>query len=382
MVENIHIVFIPPSGQFKKQDFSLQRIAKWLNEYDEIKTTLVHIKPIFELDTTMFDKVIQKNNQAEIIPTLKTIKYNMIFHRTWMTNYEFAAELVKEFDSVSVNIKDWNFAPKDVYEFLYPSFKDYEAIGYIFKNCNHILSHFTKKQAKLWAKEYDTKREKFIFFPEYCNKNSFNKKPVLKYKNIHLVYAGAISPSTKPEDYFPGKSHIRAIKSLTKQGINIDFVLPQHIYDFTMKSVDVFKDFIYEKEINKKFNIIKGKSLDSSVLNKYHFGFFELEASGLNHTLYKYALTSKFAFYLEAGLPMLINDKFVSMAKIIKEHKLGIVFNNNELENMSAVLDISQTEYDKFILNIQKYRKKFIYKKKHLKMIGLLDKKGVVNEKN
>ena len=378
MVNNMHIVFIPPGGQFKKQDFSLQRIIKWLNKNTKIKTTLVYIKSTsFELDITMFDEVIQTKNQAEIISILKTTKYDMIFHRTWMTNYEFAAKLVKEFKNLTINIKDWNFAPQDVYEFLYPDFKDYEAIEYIFKNSNQILSHFTKKQAKLWAKEYDTTKDKFIFFPEYCNKDSFNEKPILKYKNIHLVYAGAISPSVKPEDYFPGKSHMRALKKLTKQGIKIDFVLPEHVYDFTIKSVDMFKDFIYENEINKRFNIIKGKALDTYILDRYHFGFFELEASGLNHMLYKYALTSKFAFYLEASLPMLVNDKFVSMAKIVKKHKLGIVFNNDELENMNKVLDISQKEYDKFVINIQKYRTKFTYKKRHLRDIGILKKNDV-----
>jgi len=371
-MQQIKIIFIPPSGQFKMHDYSLQRIVKWLKLSGKVQSTLLHIKAQhFELDTSMFNNVIEAKNRDEIILLLKTMPYDIIFHRSWMTAYEFAAQLVKEFDNVAVNIKDWNFAPKDVYEFLYPDFKDYEAIEYIFKNSNHILSHFTKEQAKLWAKDYKTDKNKFISFPEYCNKNSFNDKPALKYKNINIVYAGAIPATIQPEDFFPGKSHIRSIKQLTKQNINVDFVLPEHVHKNTLRLVDMFKDFIYEDETNDRFNIIKGEALNSKILNKYHFGFFELEASGINQSLYEYAITSKFAFYLEAGLPILINDRFISMSKLVKKHQLGIVFNNDDVKNMSSVLNISQKKYDSFVKNIKKYRKNFIYDNKKLKKLGL-----------
>ncbi len=371
-MQQTKIIFIPPSGQFKMQDFSLQRIAKWLSSNNKINSTLLHIKPeYFELDTSVFNNVIEVKNRAEIILMLKTMSFDMIFHRSWMTAYEFAAQLVKEFDNVTVNIKDWNFAPKDVYEFLYPDFKDHTAIEYIFKNSNHVLSHFTKEQAKLWAKEYGTDKNKFISFPEYCNEKSFNDKPALRYKNINIVYAGAIPATIQPEDFFPGKSHIRSIKKLTKQNIHVDFVLPEHVYTNTLRLVDMFKDFIYEDTTNDKFNIVKGEALNSKILNKYHFGFFELEASGINQSLYEYAITSKFAFYLEAGLPILINDRFISMSKLVKKYGLGIVFNNDNIQNMSSILEISQKKYDSFVKNIKEYRKNFIYDNKKLKKLGL-----------
>lgn len=366
-----HIILIPPNGQLKKQDFSLQRISKWLGKTENIKTTLLHVKPeFFNPKITMFDNIIEVSTEEEIFTKLAEISFDKIFHRSWMGGYPFAANLVKEFDNVIINIKDWNFADKEVYEFLFPNSKDHEAIEYIFKNCPTILSHFTKEQSKIWAKEYNVSSDKFIFFPEYCNKKSFHKKPLSSLKTINLVYAGALPPSSFAEDYFPGKAHLRSIQILTNQKINIDFVLPEHVYETTLKSNELFKDFLYENEMNKRFHLIKGKALKPDILNKYHFGFFELEASGINHMLYKYAVTSKFAFYLEAGLPMLMNDKFVSMAKIVKENNLGIVFNNNDLENFKEILNISQKKYNTFIENIKQYRKCFIYNDTKLKNIG------------
>lgn len=371
-MNQMHILFIPPNGQFKKQDFSLQRISKWLSHTENIKTTLLHVKPeFFNPQTTMFDTIIEVSTEEEIFTKLKEISFDKIFHRSWMGGYEFAAKLVKDFDNVIINLKDWNFAPQDIYAFFYPENKDHESIEYIFKNCNTILSHFTKEQAEIWAQEYNVSSDKFIFFPEYCNPNSFHIKPILPYENLHLVYAGALPASSFAEDYFPGKSHLRAIKRLTKQRITVDFVLPEDVYETTMKSTELFKDFLYENAMNKRFHLIKGKALQPTILDKYHFGFFELEASGINYSLYQYAITSKFAFYLEAGLPILINDRFHSIAKIVKENDLGIVFNNADIENFHNILAISQEQYNTFIDNIKRYRTSFIYNDEKRKKLGL-----------
>lgn len=358
------IVLIPPNGQFKKQDFSLQRINKWLVGINKVEVILLHIKSEnFSPNISGFQHVIEVEDENELFRTLRLLKYHVIFHRSWMGSYDFAAKLVEKFENVIVNLKDWNFASQEVYEFLFPKSKDFEGMEYIFKHCNTILSHFTKEQACTWAKEYNVSEEKFFFFPEFCNKDNFNKKPQIEYKNISLVYAGAIPPTCFAEDYFPGKSHLRSIKLLTKQKINIDFVLPPNVYNTFFSSKDMYLDFIYESETNKRFNLIKGKELGSEILNKYHFGFFELETSGINHDLYKYAVTSKFAFYLEAGLPMLVNEKFVAIAQLVEENGLGIIFHNKDMKNLNTKLKIAQNEYDSFCENIKKFRKNFTYTK-------------------
>ena len=61
-----------------------------------------------------------------------------------------------------INIKDWNFANKNTYKFLFNN-KDYKGISYRFKNAKLILSHFTKEQSKKWIEEYKLKENKFIF---------------------------------------------------------------------------------------------------------------------------------------------------------------------------------------------------------------------------
>ncbi len=321
----------------------------------------------------MFHEIINVHNKDELFNILSEIHYETIFHRCWMGSYCFAADIVKNYEHVFINIKDWNFASQEVYDFLYPHNNDFKSMEYIFKYSAKVLSHFTEEQYKIWAKEYNIDQDKFIFFPEYCNEDTFvvNKEKLYK-SSIKLVYAGKIPSPALPEDYFPGKSHLRSIKLLTKQKINIDFVLPPDIYNDVYSEPKKFMDFIYLNKMNNKFKLLKGEVLNPTLLSTYHFGFFELETTGTNHMLYKYAITSKFAFYLEASLPMLVNEKFYSMAKLVKNNHLGIVFSNDDLENLNEILKISNKKYQKMVKNIIEFRKKFTYKDVNLQTLGII----------
>lgn len=367
------MVFIPPSGTFKKQDFSLQRIADWLKIDSSINTTLLYIDDNKNTFSHSFDKTIKVNSKQEIFEVLKLLSFDLIFNRSWMHSYEFSKDLIEIFDNVIVNIKDWNFTTKEEYQFLFTQNKDFEAIEYIFKHSKYILSHFTSEQALLWSEEYNVNKDKFIFFPEYCNENSFIDKQ-LEYKNIILAYAGKIHKSNLPEQLFPAKSHLRSIQKLTDKKIQVDFILPEKEYDFVVSHKDDFIDFLYENEFNEMFNLKKGKNLLADVLSTYHFGFFELETSGKNELLYRYAITSKFAFYLEAATPMLVNESFVSMAHLVQKYKLGIVFNNKEIDKMNQILDIKNEVYQEYVDNVKKFRENFTYKNNTKKIKEIFQK--------
>lgn len=356
-----HIVFIPPSGKFKKQDFSIQRICKWLNRNKNYKTTLLYIKTNgLNIDINIFDDIIEVSNTNDILNNLKQLDFDIIFSRSWMHSYSFTKKLVQMFDNVVVNLKDWNFCSQEEYEFLFDDSSDFEAVEYIFRHSKYVLSHFTYQQTRQWSSEYNIDENKFIFFPEYCNEESFVNKELL-YENIKIVYAGRIQPTSYPEELFPAKSHLRSSKILTNNKIDVSFVLPEKEYSEVIRRKNEFLDFLYEDKFNTSFNLVKGEDLNPNILNTYHFGFFELETSGVNKELYKYAVTSKFAFYLEAGLPILVNNDFIAMADIVSSYNLGIVFCNEDLVNLHNILDISQGEYNEFLKNIREYRKEFTY---------------------
>ena len=79
--------------------------------------------------------------------------------------------------------------------------------------------------------------------------------------------------------------------------------------DDMLKNKQLYRDLFYVDKFNKSFNICKGDNLNASTINSFDFGFFLLEYTTKNEYLNKYAIPSKFIFYLEAGIPMLINTK-------------------------------------------------------------------------
>lgn len=371
------IVFIPPNGYLHAHDFSIKRIAKYLKTDGNFITVLIKIdKFMHDEQEQNVDRTIIVQNKEELFNTIKDEKPDYIFHRSWMHMYPFAADLVKEFQNVIINIKDWNFSTKQAYEIVFSQkeVEDFKAIEYIFKNAKIILSHYTDEEAVIWAKEYNVDKEKFIFFPEYCNHDKFYFREDIYYKNPKIVYAGTMCPTSFTEEHFPCKAYLRSIRKLTKDKIDITYVLVKSAYDAIQdeKRRILFLDIIYEDKFNNYFHIKQGKIHDSSILKEYHFGFFHLEDTMENQRLTRYAVPSKFAFYLESGLPILINSNMKAISQIVKDNALGIVFSNEELDSLAYKLKaITQEEYKFFVKNIEVYRNNFTYENNLSKVLEL-----------
>lgn len=369
-----NIALIPPNGKPFINDFSIQRLGDYFKDYPDIHTTLLIIDMPDTQTSSNTNAVIYFASEEELFKHLSSVDYDVIFHRSWMLAYPFAAKLVQHMNNVIVNIKDWNFSTQKEYKIIFGenAVEDFNAIKYIFQHAKAILSHYTDQQAKIWAKKYNVDVKKFIFFPEYCNEKNFNYPRKRSYQNPKLAFAGSLGPTSYPEEFFLAKSHLRALRQLTQQNIDVSYVLTQGAYAGTQSPRQrlVFQDILYENAFNEKFHITKGETLNSSILEPYHFGFFILEYSTKSVHLNRYAIPSKFAFYLEAGLPMLINANMKALAHLIQKYNLGIVFNNSHLDNFSTILDISEEDYLQMVRNIIEFRRtKYQYNKDTLDTI-------------
>lgn len=361
------IVFIPPNGKMFINDFSIQRLGEYFKSNANIHTTLLKIDTLPSTTTIEYiDCIINVKSEDELFEQLKLLDYDVIFHRSWMLAYPFAATLVKKFDNVIVNIKDWNFSTQKEYKIIFgeKAVDDFKAIDYIFKNAKAILSHYTHEQAKIWAKQYNVNENKFIFFPEFCDEKNFYFRKKINYENPKLVFAGSIGPTSYPEEFSSDKSYVRVMKQLTKKGIHISYVLPEGAYAGTQSPRRrlLFQDILYEDKFNSNFQIKKGETLNSLILADYHFGFFNIEHSLKCRYADKHAIASKFAFYLEAGLPIITNSKIQSLTTLIKTFGLGITISNKDVENLDIILkNITSEEYDKMRQNVEKFRENFTY---------------------
>jgi len=369
-LENKSIVFIPPNGEILRQDFALYRIINYFTQIG-VETTLLIVNDIQQ--TLLYNTKIKKlKNKEEILTHLYNNKYDLIFHRSWMHRYPFAALLAKKFNNVISYIKDWHDISKDEYEFAYDTVDDIDAIRDIFVHSKLVLSHYSKGYTNRLAVKYNITNKKFIFFPEYSLVENFYVKKNINYSNENncLLMAGGGVHTSVPNNIIPGKSLFNMMISISLQKININMVIVEKSYNRIHSNRKMYLDYLYEDKFNKYFNIKKGSELDKSIGKDYSFGMFTDSIFPRNAKYLhaeEYAVTSKFAFYLECGLPVLVNKRFKTLSRIVKKNDIGIVFSDDDLNEFKKVLNIRNKRYKRLVHNVYKFREKFTYNKKTIK---------------
>lgn len=377
--EKKRIAFIPPSGIFVQQDGFFKRISKYFANKKEIETYLIIIDSTenHQFNTNMFEYFIKVNTFEDLLLYLKKEKFDIVFHRSWMHRYKFAGDLSREVDNLIVYIKDWmEEIPREKYKFLYTTDNDYDGIKDIFNNSKLILSHYDTRYTNKLAKKYNISAKKFIFFPEYCNEENFRVRENIIYNQnfTRLLWAGGIAPSTAPSSISSDKRFFQDFTKIAKNTIFFDmFVLEKNynqIFDENNKSL--WQDWLYEHNFNKNFNIKQGSTKPLDLFLDYDFAL----ASGLTYkkddlSLYNFceAVVSKVAFYLELGIPLVVNKKWKAIADMVKKNNIGIVISNKDFKNLDTILKISKKEYNLLVQNIYNYRVNYTYNDQTMKPI-------------
>lgn len=322
------------------------------------------------------DHLITVNDLDSIVEYAKQGEFDLILHRGWMHRYSFAARLSREVENIVFYIKDWQNYPREKYKFIYTTDEDFDAIEELFRSGKKIFSHFTKEQHRIWAQRYGIGTENFHFLPEYCNEKNFIENDIKPVKSaMKLVMAGSLPPTCEPE-LVAAKNFYKMMKDITSCGVYLDVMLLEKNYE-NLRNDPRYKDYRYEELFNKYFGIKKGSSMQPDILSGYHFGIFSDTLYGTELEKYpehyEYAVFSKIVLYLEAGLPVLINAALKSIARIVKEHNIGIVFQEKDLLELDTLLDIEPKEYEKMVQNVYNFRKVFTYNTQTLKeLLSLL----------
>lgn len=371
---NKNIAIVPPNGEFVGQDFAINRITDFFKDLN-IKVTLLCITNNSSINSLYIKNIKEFKSTDDIIKHLRKTEYDIIFSRSWMHRYSLGAKLAEEFDNVVSYIKDWHNYPKKYYTFVFNTTEDVQAIKSIFKNSKIILSHYTKEYTNKLAKKYNINENKFYFFPEYTNKKNFCERKNFNYnlKNLKILAAGGIVTTSHPNIMVPGKAYFLCIQQIISNKIKVHSVIIPKAYNKVFSNALLFQDYLFEHNFNKYYSIKKGIALNSELGEKYHFGLFFLGTCLSDDTYYieaeSYAITSKLAFYMECGLPILVNERFKSISKIVKDNGIGLVLTDQDLNNLNNKLDISNVEYNLLVKNVYKFRKKFTYNKKTMKPI-------------
>lgn len=369
------LLIIPPNAKGMPQDMALIRLCDYLSECG---VNIYWAQVAEEKNHTNLlaaNHVLSFADLDEVVEYVKQTQFDLVLHRGWMHRYTFAARLAQEIENIVFYIKDWQNYPREKYKFIYTTDEDFDAIEELFRSGKKIFSHFTEEQHNIWAQRYGMEAENFHFLPEYCNEKNFienNVKPVKS--GMKLVMAGSLPPTCEPE-LVAAKNFYRMMKDITSCGVYLDVMLLEKNYE-NVKNDPRYKDYRYEELFNEYFGIKKGSSMQPEILRGYHFGIFSDTLYGCELEKYpehyEYAVFSKIVLYLEAGLPVLINAALKSIAKIVREHKIGIVFEEKDLLRLDRVLDIEPKKYEEMVQNVYNFRKVFTYNTHTMKELLLL----------
>jgi hypothetical protein len=160
-----------------------------------------------------------------------------------------------------------------------------------------------------------------------------------------LVYAGSVIPinDDHPAYLFPAHTLPSALDRLIAQGLHVHLLIdPNRPLDLANRSFAPFFDL---QARHSRFSIRAGLPPDivARELARYDFGiilFDEMTASRLRlgKHLLSTAVGTKLFNYLEAGLPVIVNSEYQTMARILEENGLGFGVASDRLEEIPEMI--------------------------------------------
>lgn len=256
------------------------------------------------------------------------------------------------------------YFPYDVFLFLWKKQNTRPWAGRMFeksnlKNADFILNKGPETQFNLIRKEEVKKIKGKIIPLVSCFDNwivPFAKK---KTKELSLVYIG-ICPDKEPSIRMPFSE---LFEKISDSKVNL------HVYP--IKTVEKHG---FRKVIRK--NVIYHEPLSNKTLNKeiskYHygicFGFSNREIVG--DRFLKTTIGNKIFSYLEAGIPIIVNDEVEFIVNLVKKYNCGVVITENDLPNLKKI--IKKQKYSKLLEGVKRVREDLLMSKDIKNMIQIL----------
>lgn len=175
-----------------------------------------------------------------------------------------------------------------------------------------------------------------------------------------IVYAGGVIPYQIAVDRgFENHVFDPIITKTDKKGIELTFFVNQNAKDMYWQEHDRYFAFA---ERFPHFHFKKGVPLHvlPTYLSEYHFGLLydNIErCEALDSRDFTHNMSTKIFSYIEAGLPLLVYDRFEYLVEEIEKYGIGLIYNLDRLEELPDI--IKKADYKQLKDNVFKYREQF-----------------------
>lgn len=208
-------------------------------------------------------------------------------------------------------------------------------------------------------------------------------KPSRRDGVVRIVNAGAVCPAIEatPPHLLPGRSLPETVETLLEQGLAVDIVLdPSKHGTITYEDLGNPTWAAYGNLVDRypRFRFENGVPVDEVArrLNCYDFGIVLLtldpKVLRVKESKFRFQVAGKFYAYLEAGLPVIVNAEFETMARIVTEHDIGFAVHSSEIDSVAE--RIASLDYARMADNVKRFNERHNMGTEIARLIGLYDR--------
>lgn len=242
---------------------------------------------------------------------------------------------------------------------------EFETEKFCFENADGII---TKSPEIEYLKKFFKIKAPTILFQDYCLDelivNRRTRKISQKDGEFHLVYVGQVSPMSYPKKIAGGTQFLDIARILASQRIHF------HIYSspFHRRSYPKYRRFM---KATQYFHLHKPMSIRKlpKEIARYDYGLYLVDyrnAPAVTDEKQKTGTGNKFASYLEATLPIIVNSDLEYESKRVKRTGIGLVI---DMKNIPMIRSILQSmDYERLIKKIETTRETFNMAKKIIRL--------------
>lgn len=195
--------------------------------------------------------------------------------------------------------------------------------------------------------------DKLIFVSKQMQEDVFEKLSIDKPYLVFPNYAESVFFSDRKEKEI-------CIVGKTPRGISHEkeILIKLIANGFRLKLIgmdlDVFSDIPHEYKAFMPYDEMMKE------LSKSAFSLISYNTIGYDYKNYIFALPNKYYDSLAAGVPVIVKNTFVSMAKEVESYKVGVVIDPKNVDESVEKILKAYEGYNELVENIKKYQERFV----------------------
>ena len=332
------------------------------------KTFLINMEPLKLNDLksllNCFDDILSNCLFFPMLQKiLKKIKPDFFHIQCWMFSYHLGKFIIKNKGKSKVICDFYDvtgmYAEEKHLKSIFDEFnveQDLENEKFIFNNADGIIHRYKQNIFLDFSKKYKRKKN-ILEFQQYPLK-IIDLKRKYKGEKLKFVYCGTLIPpndKNHPKELFNGAGLIYAFDYILRSGHELNIYLPLNgTYEFNKWIFDL-KDTKYPHTL-KIHDSMPIENLIEEI-SKYDLGInvqkIYKETSKISEFTYTSCMGTKNYTYLEAGLPILVNDEYSYMKELVEENNIGLSLKSNNLSQINTFL--KKIDIDLLKENVRKF---------------------------